>query len=137
MALGHLRSGAVIPRRDFYSVSVAIPHLGKPERRSWERELNEPLRATGDIMGLVGSLVGTVAYVLWVATATNGVGGYWGLLATGIILIAAGGAVGKMIGGWYAIQVFRHRAAELERMVESLRDDPLRGRLFCSGPDRR
>lgn len=86
--------------------------------------MNEPLRATGDIVGLVGSLVGTALYVLWVATTTNGPGGDWWMLGAGVVMIALGGAAGKMFGGWYAIQVFRHRAGQLERFVESLRASP-------------
>lgn len=95
--------------------------MARPERRSWERELNEPLRANGDIMGLVGSLLGTALYVLWVATATDGLAGNWGLLGMGVAMIGLGGAAGKMFGGWYAVQIFRHRAGQLERFVESLR----------------
>lgn len=82
--------------------------------------MNEPLRATGDMVGLVGSLVGTALYVLLVATTGNGPGGNWVMLGVGVLMIALGGAIGKMFGGWYAIQVFRHRAGQLERFVESL-----------------
>lgn len=121
VALGRLRTGRLTPRRDFFSVSVSIPHLARPQSRSWERELNEPLRATGDIMGLVGSLVGTALYVLWAATSITGPGAIWWTLGVGVAMIALGGAAGKMFGGWYAIQVFRHRAAQLERFVESQR----------------
>ena len=118
--LARLRAGQAVAGRDFHSVMVRLSVLGRPERRAWERHLNAALRSRGEMLALVGSLAGTVLYVGVVASSGRGLGGDWGLLGIGFVMIALGGAFAMMLGGWYANHVFVKRVSRLERLVIAL-----------------
>ncbi len=113
-ALKRLRTGGATARRDFHVVAVRLPYLSPDQRRSWERDLNAALRATGDIAGLVGSLAGALAFVAWSAVGSGVSPAPLTLLAGGLVTIVFCGVAGKALGAWWSGRVFRQRVTRLE-----------------------